>query len=85
MTSEHAAAPGRSTGGGDEISAGGRDSDTEFITDPYIDPADKLLMAALRAGFYVLAVRCRVCGAPLTAKRSRARGVGPQCGRGEAA
>ncbi|MGW6034703.1 DUF6011 domain-containing protein [Gordonia terrae] len=33
----------------------------------------------------MLAVRCRVCGAPLTAKRSKARGVGPKCGRREAA
>ncbi|TYQ02030.1 UNVERIFIED_ORG: hypothetical protein L601_000800000440 [Gordonia westfalica J30] len=53
--------------------------------DGFIDPGDKLLLAALRAGTFVLAVRCRICGAPLTAKRSKSRGVGPKCGRGTAA
>ncbi|WP_227026368.1 DUF6011 domain-containing protein [Gordonia westfalica] len=43
------------------------------------------MLAALRDGHYVLAVRCRVCGAPLTARRSKARGVGPKCGRRGAA
>ncbi|MFD0094691.1 DUF6011 domain-containing protein [Bacillus cereus] len=49
--------------------------------DAYLDAADKLLLAALRDGTFVLAVRCRVCGAPLTAQRSKARGIGPKCGR----
>ncbi|WP_372475016.1 DUF6011 domain-containing protein [Gordonia tangerina] len=39
------------------------------------------MLAALREGTFVLAVRCRVCGAPLTSKRSRALGVGPDCRR----
>ncbi|WP_425476149.1 DUF6011 domain-containing protein [Gordonia oleivorans] len=34
-----------------------------------------------REGTFVLAVRCRACGAPLTARRSRALGVGPDCRR----
>ncbi|WP_425284600.1 DUF6011 domain-containing protein [Gordonia westfalica] len=37
------------------------------------------MLAALRDGHYVLAVVCRVCGKPLTAKRSRVLGVGPDC------
>ncbi|WP_420914666.1 DUF6011 domain-containing protein [Gordonia alkanivorans] len=37
------------------------------------------MLAALREGNYVLAVVCNVCGKPLTAKRSRALGVGPAC------
>lgn len=49
-----------------------------------VDPADKLLLAALRQGTYILAVRCRTCGAPLTAARSKARGIGPACRRREA-
>jgi hypothetical protein len=51
--------------------------------DRLIDPADKLLLAALREGTYILAVRCRTCGAPLTAQLSRARGIGPACRRRE--
>ncbi|WP_353886080.1 DUF6011 domain-containing protein [uncultured Gordonia sp.] len=39
------------------------------------------MLAALRGGNYVLAVVCNVCGKPLTAKQSRARGVGPTCRR----
>lgn len=45
------------------------------------DPADKLLLAALRNGTYILAVACRTCGAPLTAKASKALGIGPECRR----
>lgn len=90
MSPGNAAAPGGATGGGTtETMSDGQDFASKVTTDdaldPYTDTADKLLMAALRSGVYVLAVRCRVCGAPLTAKRSRARGVGPQCGRGDAA
>ncbi|WP_425269089.1 DUF6011 domain-containing protein [Gordonia lacunae] len=55
----------------------------EGYPEQYVDPGDKLLLAALRGGTYVLAVRCRVCGAPLTAQRSKARGIGPKCGRRE--
>lgn len=51
--------------------------------DRYIDPADKLLLAALREGTYVLAVKCRHCGAALTAKTSKALGIGPDCRRKE--
>lgn len=47
--------------------------------DKYIDPGDRLLLAALREGTFILAVRCQVCGAPLTAKQSKARGLGPAC------
>ncbi|WP_372443176.1 DUF6011 domain-containing protein [Gordonia rubripertincta] len=36
-------------------------------------------MASLREGNYVLAVVCRVCGRPLTSRRSRALGIGPVC------
>ncbi|MGV9827305.1 DUF6011 domain-containing protein [Gordonia sp. NPDC003429] len=39
------------------------------------------MLAALRDGTFVLAVRCRRCGAPLTSRRSRALGVGPACRR----
>ncbi|WP_423785304.1 DUF6011 domain-containing protein [Gordonia paraffinivorans] len=53
--------------------------------DGFIDPGDKLLLAALRGGTYVLAVSCRVCGAPLTARRSKTLGIGPACRRKEAA
>lgn len=49
--------------------------------DKYFDPADNLLRAALRDGTYILAVRCRTCGAPLTAKASKAQGIGPTCRR----
>ncbi|MGP3708765.1 DUF6011 domain-containing protein [Gordonia paraffinivorans] len=39
------------------------------------------MLAALRSGRFVLAVRCLVCGKPLTSRRSRALGVGPGCRR----
>ncbi|MGW0455270.1 DUF6011 domain-containing protein [Gordonia sputi] len=51
----------------------------------FIDPADKLLRAALRDGTLILAVRCRCCGAALTATKSKAIGAGPTCRRNEAA
>ncbi|MEP9391156.1 DUF6011 domain-containing protein [Gordonia sp. VNK1] len=71
--------PGR---GGDPH--GGRitaESISDIDLDTYLDPADRLMLAALREGTYILAVRCLVCGAPLTARRSRALGVGPACRR----
>ncbi|MCR8896510.1 DUF6011 domain-containing protein [Gordonia sp. GONU] len=83
MRSGNAAAPGRDTEGERENQAGGRvldvDSITEIDLDHYLEPADRLMLAALRDGRYVLAVVCLVCGKPLTSKRSRARGVGPAC------
>lgn len=66
-------------------------SDSESTDTPsgypesFIDPADQLLRAALRDGTLILAVRCRCCGAPLTATRSKALGVGPACRRKEVA
>ncbi|WP_353507113.1 DUF6011 domain-containing protein [Gordonia sp. ABSL11-1] len=39
------------------------------------------MLAALRAGTYILAVRCRSCGAPLTNRESKALGIGPDCRR----
>jgi hypothetical protein len=81
-----AAAPGRATEGERESSAGGRNLDIDSINlDAYLEPADRLMLAALRGGTYVLAVRCRICGAPLTAKRSRLLGVGPDCRRKDGA
>lgn len=74
-----AAEPGR---GGDP--RGGRisaESISDIDLDAYLDPADRLMVAALRDGTFILAVRCRTCGAPLTARRSRALGVGPACRR----
>jgi hypothetical protein len=47
----------------------------------YVDPADRLMLAALRGGGFILAVACTVCGRPLTAQASKARGVGPDCRR----
>ncbi|MGV6990879.1 DUF6011 domain-containing protein [Gordonia amicalis] len=80
MRSGNAAAPGRDTEGERENQAGGRVLDVDSINiDSYLDPADRLMLAALREGNYVLAVVCNVCGKPLTAKRSRALGVGPAC------
>lgn len=46
-----------------------------------IDPADKLLMAALRGGTFRLAVRCTVCGTWLVAPASVRRHMGPRCAR----
>ncbi len=57
------------------------DVTTDIDLDQYLDPADRLMLAALRQGNYVLAVVCSVCGKPLTARASRARGVGPTCRR----
>lgn len=51
----------------------------------FIDPADRLLRAALRDGTLILAVRCRCCGAALTAPKSKAVGAGPTCRRNEIA
>ncbi|MGV9796063.1 DUF6011 domain-containing protein [Gordonia sp. NPDC003422] len=82
MSPGNDAAPGRATEGRQQDPCGGRisaDSITELDLDQYLDPADKLMLAALREGNYVLAVVCRVCGSPLTAKRSRQLGVGPAC------
>lgn len=80
MSPGNAAAPGRDTEGERENQAGGRTLDTDSINlDAYLDPADHLMLAALREGNYVLAVVCLVCGKPLTAKRSRSLGVGPDC------
>lgn len=83
MSPGNSAAPGRATGGEQEITCGGRNLSADSISslglDQYLDPADKLMLAALRQGNYVLAVVCNVCGKPLTAKRSRALGVGPAC------
>lgn len=80
MSPGNAAAPGRATEGERESSAGGRNLDVESINlDAYLDAADRLMLAALRDGHYVLAVVCRVCGKPLTARRSRVLGVGPDC------
>lgn len=82
MSPANAAAPRRAKprGGRNEKSAGGRTLDVESINlDQYLDPADRLMLAALRQGNYVLAVVCTVCGKPLTARRSRALGVGPAC------
>ncbi|MCH5645677.1 DUF6011 domain-containing protein [Gordonia sp. ABSL49_1] len=72
--------PAGANGGAPKDSAGGGNLDIESINlDAYLDPADRLMLAALREGNYVLAVVCRVCGSPLTAKRSRQLGVGPDC------
>lgn len=80
MSPGNAAAPGRATEGEREYSAGGRNLNVDSINlDSYLEPADRLMLAALRDGHYVLAVMCRVCGKPLTAKRSRVLGVGPDC------
>lgn len=74
--------PAVADGGAPKDSAGGGNLDVDSINlDAYLDPADRLMLAALREGTYVLAVRCLVCGAPLTARRSRALGVGPACRR----
>lgn len=58
---------------------------SEPFPDNYVPPADKLMLAALRDGTYILAVACRVCGAPLTAQSSKAAGIGPRCRRKPAA
>ncbi|MEP9417467.1 DUF6011 domain-containing protein [Gordonia sp. VNQ95] len=71
------AAPGWDTGGERDGNLIADSTNLESI----IDPADKLMLAALRGGRYVLAVRCLVCGAPLTSVRSRTLGVGPDCRR----
>ncbi|MDH3026415.1 DUF6011 domain-containing protein [Gordonia alkanivorans] len=83
MSRRNADAPGRRSGGSRENQLLGSGLDVESITeidlDQYLEPADRLMLAALRDGRYVLAVVCLVCGKPLTSKRSRARGVGPAC------
>lgn len=43
------------------------------------DRREAALLAELRALGYTIAVRCLVCGHPLTAPRSVARFVGPRC------
>lgn len=74
--------PAAGNGGVRKDPAGGANLDVESINlEAYLDPADKLMLAALRDGTFVLAVRCRRCGAPLTSRRSRALGVGPACRR----
>ena len=80
MTIAKRTPPGLATEGSNEKSHVGRTLDVDSINlEAYLDPADRLMLAALRDGTYVLAVRCRRCGAPLTARRSRARGIGPSC------
>ncbi len=80
MSPGNAAAPGRATEGERKNSAGRQNLTRDSINlESYLDPADRLMLAALREGNYVLAVVCNVCGKPLTAKRSRALGVGPAC------
>ena len=83
MSPGNAATPGQRTRGSEnESPAGGRKLDPDSINlDAYLDPADRLMLAALREATFVLAVRCRICGAPLTSRRSRALGVGPDCRR----
>ena len=81
MSPRNGAAPGGRTGGGAQKDSGaGRNLNVDSINlDAYLDPADRLMLAALREGNFVLAVVCNVCGKPLTAKRSRVLGVGPAC------
>ncbi|WP_376740727.1 DUF6011 domain-containing protein [Gordonia paraffinivorans] len=84
MASTKAAAPSGQTGGERKDPVSGRidvDSISTIDLDAWLDPADRLMLAALRSGRFVLAVRCRVCGKPLTSRRSRALGVGPGCRR----
>lgn len=75
--------PAGANGGAPKDSAGGGNLDVDSISsldlDRYLDPADKMMLAAVRDGRFVLAVVCLVCGKPLTARRSRALGVGPAC------
>lgn len=58
-----------------------RPDPTDVDLDAWLDAADRLTLAALRSGRFVLAVKCTVCGKPLTARGSRAAGVGPSCRR----
>ncbi|WP_219930991.1 DUF6011 domain-containing protein [Gordonia paraffinivorans] len=82
MASTKAAAPGRQAEGGRENTAAEHVLNPEYIDlEQYLDPADRLALAAVRSGRFVLAVRCLVCGKALTSKRSRALGVGPGCRR----
>ena len=72
--------PAAGNGGVPKDTGGGRNLDVDSINlEHFLDPADRLMLAALREGNYVLAVVCRVCGKPLTAKKSRTHGVGPAC------
>ncbi|GAC86096.1 hypothetical protein GP2_054_00020 [Gordonia paraffinivorans NBRC 108238] len=83
MASTKAAAPGRQAEGGRENTAAEHVLNPEYIDlEQYLDAADRLMLAAVRSGGrFVLAVRCLVCGKPLTSRRSRALGVGPGCRR----
>jgi hypothetical protein len=49
------------------------------------NPAEKLLMAALRSGDYRLAVQCKRCGTWLVATTSVKKHLGPVCARNTAA
>ena len=72
--------PAGVNGGARKDPVGGRNLDVDSINlEHFLDPADRLMLAALREGTFILAAVCRVCGKPLTAKRSRARGIGPAC------
>lgn len=81
MTSRNDAAPGVQTGGEpSETLAASADLDPYSTPAGYQMAVDRLLMLAAAQGF-VIGVRCSVCGGVLTARRSRARGVGPRCAR----
>lgn len=82
MTTGKAQSPAGYTGLRREDPTGGRINPqhiNELDLEQYLDAADRLMLAAVRGGRFVLAVRCLVCGKPLTSKRSRALGVGPGC------
>ncbi len=85
MTPKKKPAPAAEPGRGEDP-IGGRiaaNSISAIDLDAYLDPADKLVLAALREGAFILAAVCRVCGKPLTARRSRVLGVGPACRKRE--
>lgn len=51
----------------------------EAFDERLVDPADRMLLAALRGGAFKLAVECDVCHRWVTAKDSVRRHRGPRC------
>ncbi|MET9326075.1 DUF6011 domain-containing protein [Tsukamurella sp. NPDC003166] len=70
--------PGRRAVSGGARTARVERSDDEDLPAGQIAATDAQIFEALGHG-WVLCPRCSICGAPLTARASRARGMGPAC------